>query len=311
MPTPKEFDDPNGTCSGILNGCKKLGFAAPSYHPAKLTVSGLEPASPPAGPWAGALSRRTGARRRVALDSGIRRSPRAMWPRARRWGTARRWWVCWTGWPTTRSSAGTSPTASPSTCQRGEQAQDLLRHDCEHTHTHRLCGSSAARSAGALGLTAGLAAPLLCAGTGRTVSWRRAATRAGRRTPPPSSPGQSEPHTLRRTRGCGVSRLGWLCRERATTTLRRVRNRSLALVPPGTWMRRRRRLTWWRTPGRRTWPAWRRAAARWAGRAACSPRRRRRRPRRPGRSPRRSRSSTAGCVLCGVWGRGQAAAAGH
>lgn len=35
---PKEFDDPNSTCASLLAGCKKLGFAAPSYHPAKLTV---------------------------------------------------------------------------------------------------------------------------------------------------------------------------------------------------------------------------------------------------------------------------------
>lgn len=35
---PKEFDDPNNTCSSILNGCKKLGFASPSYHPSKLTT---------------------------------------------------------------------------------------------------------------------------------------------------------------------------------------------------------------------------------------------------------------------------------
>ena len=35
---PKEFDDPNITCTNILNGCKKLGFAPPSYHPSKLTV---------------------------------------------------------------------------------------------------------------------------------------------------------------------------------------------------------------------------------------------------------------------------------
>jgi intraflagellar transport protein 57 len=35
---PKEFDDPNATCTNILNGCKKLGFAPPSYHQSKLSV---------------------------------------------------------------------------------------------------------------------------------------------------------------------------------------------------------------------------------------------------------------------------------
>lgn len=40
MPTPKEFDDPNATCTNLLGSCKKLGFAAPSYHPSKLTVRG-------------------------------------------------------------------------------------------------------------------------------------------------------------------------------------------------------------------------------------------------------------------------------
>lgn len=38
-PAPKEgVDDPNTVCTNILNGCKKLGFAPPSYHPTKLTV---------------------------------------------------------------------------------------------------------------------------------------------------------------------------------------------------------------------------------------------------------------------------------
>jgi len=35
---PKEFDDPNATCNNILNGCKKLGFAPPNYHPSKLST---------------------------------------------------------------------------------------------------------------------------------------------------------------------------------------------------------------------------------------------------------------------------------
>ncbi|KAJ9508190.1 hypothetical protein QJQ45_021540, partial [Haematococcus lacustris] len=38
IPAPKEFDDPNTICANILNACKKLGFAPPSYHPTKLTV---------------------------------------------------------------------------------------------------------------------------------------------------------------------------------------------------------------------------------------------------------------------------------
>ncbi|GIL87660.1 hypothetical protein Vretimale_14667, partial [Volvox reticuliferus] len=38
LPAPKEFDDPNMTCANLLNAIKKLGFAAPSYHPTKLTV---------------------------------------------------------------------------------------------------------------------------------------------------------------------------------------------------------------------------------------------------------------------------------
>ncbi|KXZ46063.1 hypothetical protein GPECTOR_47g338 [Gonium pectorale] len=43
VPAPKEFDDPNQTCSNLLNAIKKLGFSPPSYHPSKLTVgSGKE-----------------------------------------------------------------------------------------------------------------------------------------------------------------------------------------------------------------------------------------------------------------------------
>lgn len=43
VPTPKEFDDPNATCTNLLNAVRKLGFAPPSYHPSKLTVgSGRE-----------------------------------------------------------------------------------------------------------------------------------------------------------------------------------------------------------------------------------------------------------------------------
>lgn len=38
LPYPKEFDDPNLTCTNLLNAIKKLGFASPSYHPTKLTV---------------------------------------------------------------------------------------------------------------------------------------------------------------------------------------------------------------------------------------------------------------------------------
>ncbi|GFR50652.1 hypothetical protein Agub_g12901 [Astrephomene gubernaculifera] len=38
MPTPKEFDDPNQTCSNLLGAVKRLGFAPPTYHPSKLTV---------------------------------------------------------------------------------------------------------------------------------------------------------------------------------------------------------------------------------------------------------------------------------
>jgi hypothetical protein len=38
LPSPKEFDDPNMTCQNLLNAVKKLGFAAPSYHPTKLSV---------------------------------------------------------------------------------------------------------------------------------------------------------------------------------------------------------------------------------------------------------------------------------
>ena len=37
FPPPKEEEDPVQVCSQILTHCKRLGFAAPSYPPAKLT----------------------------------------------------------------------------------------------------------------------------------------------------------------------------------------------------------------------------------------------------------------------------------
>ena len=38
FPPPKEFDDPNQTCTNMLQCLRKLGFASPSFHPTKLTV---------------------------------------------------------------------------------------------------------------------------------------------------------------------------------------------------------------------------------------------------------------------------------
>lgn len=37
-PPPKEEEDPSQVCSQIFTHLKKLGFAPPSYPPAKLTV---------------------------------------------------------------------------------------------------------------------------------------------------------------------------------------------------------------------------------------------------------------------------------
>jgi estrogen-related receptor beta like 1 len=37
VPHPKEHEDPNAICSGLVAAARRLGFAAPSYPPTRLT----------------------------------------------------------------------------------------------------------------------------------------------------------------------------------------------------------------------------------------------------------------------------------